>query len=269
MGNDQDYLRKMKIGQLDGAAFTGQGVVLACPEMAVLELPFMFNDYHEVDYIRKKMYPVFDKFAESHGYKLVVWGDQDFDQIYSVSKELSTIEDFKNQTFAAWYGSIETNVLKTLSANPIPMNVTEIASSIHQGVADNIIAPAIWVAGSQLHGKLKYVNPINIRYSPAAVIVTKKAFYSITDNQQKGVLAIRDNEAILFCNETRQYTTKVYNAMVPKYVKPTAMETKELEKIRKLCKPIWYDMAGTYYSQELLDELIGHLEAFRSSNDAE
>ncbi len=264
MGNDSDYIKKMKIGQLDGAAFTGQGVVLACPEMVVLELPFMFNDYGEVDYVREKMYPTFDKYAESHGYKLVVWGDQDFDQIYSTKKPMDSVPKFKNERFVTWYGKLEEKLLKTLGANPTPINVTEIASSVRQGVAHDMIAPAIWVVGSQLHSKLKYVNPVKIRYSPAAVFVTKKAFYSLPEESQKGILAIRDNEAITFCNETRAYTKKVYNAMVPKYVKPAKMKPADEKKLEELSKSIWNEMAGKEFPKELLDELLGHLADYRS-----
>ncbi|MFH2098310.1 MAG: TRAP transporter substrate-binding protein DctP, partial [Pseudomonadota bacterium] len=53
MGDDEDYVRKMHIGQLDGAGLSGQGVTLAVPEMAVLELPFLFEGWNEVDYVKK------------------------------------------------------------------------------------------------------------------------------------------------------------------------------------------------------------------------
>ncbi len=266
MGNDSDYIKKMKIGQLDGAAFTGQGVVLACPEMVVLELPFMFNDYGEVDYVRQKMYPTFDKYAETHGYKLVVWGDQDFDQIYSTKKPMDSVENFKSERFVTWYGTLEEKLLKALGASPTPINVTEIASSVRQGVASDLIAPVIWIYGSQLYTKVKYVNPVKIRYSPAAVFVTKKTFYSLPEESQKGILAIRDNEAVTFCNKSREYTDKVYNAMVPKFMAPAKMKPEEMKKLKDLGKSIWSEMAGKEFPQELLDELLGHLADYRSKN---
>ncbi|MFH2098426.1 MAG: TRAP transporter substrate-binding protein DctP, partial [Pseudomonadota bacterium] len=40
MGNDDDYIRKMHIGQLHGAGVTGVGANLACPEFSVVGLPF-------------------------------------------------------------------------------------------------------------------------------------------------------------------------------------------------------------------------------------
>jgi len=263
-GNDRDYIKKMKIGQLDGAAFTGQGVALACPEMVVLELPFMFNSYHEVDYIRKKMYPTFDTYAQNRGYRLIVWGDQDFDQIYSTKKRLDSVDSFKGEKFVTWYGAPEEKLLKALGANPTPINVTEIAASVRQGVANDLIAPAVWVLGTQLYTKFKHVNPVKIRYSPAAVFVTQKAFDRVPEKYRKGILAMRDNEAVTFYRKTRQYTQRVYQAMVPKYLKPTEMNAKELEKLQQRTRSIWNEMAGAYFPEALLAELLAHLAAFRS-----
>ncbi len=263
-GNDQDYIKKMKIGQLDGAAFTGQGVALACPEMVVLELPFLFGSYAEVDYIRQKMYPTFDNYAQKRGYKLVVWGDQDFDQIYSTRKRLDTANSFKGEKFIAWYGALEEKLLKRLGAIPTPVNVTEIAAAVRQGVADALIAPAVWVMGSQLFTKFKHVNPVKIRYSPAAVFVTQKAFYSVPKKYQKGILAMRNNEVVTFYRKTRAYTDRVYKAMVPKYIKPTQMDTEALKRLQQKSRPLWDEMAGQYFPRALLDELLAHLADFRS-----
>lgn len=68
MGDEEDYIRKMHIGQLQGAGMSGQGAVLVCPEMAVVELPFMFQNYDEVDYIKSKMKQTFDGIMRENGY---------------------------------------------------------------------------------------------------------------------------------------------------------------------------------------------------------
>jgi len=57
MGDDQDIVAKIRNGQLQGGGFSGQGILLACPEMALIELPFMFESYDEVEYIYSKLRP--------------------------------------------------------------------------------------------------------------------------------------------------------------------------------------------------------------------
>ncbi len=263
MGNDKDYIQKMKIGQLHGAAFTGQGTVLVIPEMGVLELPFMFNNYDEVDYIKEKMWSKFDEYAEKRGYKLLVWVDQDFDQIYSAKVNLNSLDAFPKTRFLTWYGPLEQMVLGKLGSSPVPVNVTEITPSIRQGVADALIAPAIWVVGTQLYTTLKYVNPMKIRYSPITMIVTMDAYNSLPEDYQKVVMGLRNN----VCDEVgkliRADNVKCYDAMVKYGIQESVMSPEAVTQMRKKCKEVWYEAAGKEFPKELLDELLAHLKEFR------
>lgn len=263
MGNDRDYLEKMRIGQLHGAAFTGRGVVLACPEMAVLGLPFLFNDYGEVDYIREKMRPVFDRLAEKRGYKLVVWSDQDFDQIYSVKFPMDRLADFGKARFLTWNGPMEQKLLKILGASPIPVNVTELTPSVRQGIGDTLMAPALWMVGSQLYTTVKHVNPVKIRYSPAAVFVTLDAWRTIPEAYRAGILSIRGREAVTFRKKTRTDNRRSLAAMIDYGVKPSAMEPGELARLRQESRALWARAAGEDFPEELLTELSSHLADYR------
>jgi len=266
MGDDKDYIQKMRIGQIDGAALTGQGVVLACQEMAVLELPFMFKNYDEVDYIRIKMREDFDKIAEKNGYKLFIWADQDFDQIYSVNYKMSEISDFKKANFLTWYGELEQSVLFSLGSSPIPINVPEIAASFRQNIVDTFIAPSIWVIGSQMYTVMKYVNPIKIRYSPAAAFITLKSWNKIPENYQKNLLKIRDNEAIIFCNKCRDDSKRAFNAMVKYGIKVSDMNPKSLSEMQSITKKVWHELTDKAYNKKTLDTLIKYLNDFRTNN---
>ncbi|WDP92811.1 MAG: TRAP transporter substrate-binding protein DctP [Desulfobacter sp.] len=266
MGEDRDYIDKMKIGQLDGAAFTGQGVVMVLPEMSVLELPFMFNSYDEVDYVRKRMFPTFDALARKRGYIITAWADQDFDQIYSSKYPMARVEDFKKAKFLTWYGPVEHKVLARLDVRPIPMGVLEISPALRQNMADTIIAPAVWILGSQLYTTIKYVNPVKIRYSPVALFINIEAWNRLPQTYQDKLLAIRDNELKEFTQKSRMDSKRALDAMVTKAgVKKISMEKEELDKFRRLVKPVWYEMAGKDFPRSLLDELLAHLDDYRST----
>ncbi len=266
MGNDKDYIKKMMMGQLQGGAFTGQGTVLICPEMGVVELPFMFNNYAEVDYIKEKMWPSFDSYAEKRGYKIIVWADQDFDQIYSAKIKLDKLEDYSKTRFVTWYGPVEQMVLKKLGVSPIPVNVTEIVPSIRQGVADTMIAPAIWVVGTQIWTVFKYVNPVKIRYSPVTCIVTMEGFNSVPKDYQDVVMGLRGEPTSKILKKIREDNKRSYKAMIDNGVKETIMPPEVLEIMREKCKTVWYEAAGKEFPKELLDELLAHLKEFRSNS---
>ncbi|MBW1988727.1 MAG: TRAP transporter substrate-binding protein DctP [Deltaproteobacteria bacterium] len=266
MGDDEDYVKKMRIGQLDGAGFSGQGVNLAVPEMSVLELPFIFRDYDEVDYVKSKMRGAFDKLARENGYMLLAWIDQDFDQMYSVNWPLSKPEHFVKSRFLTWYGPLEEALLRSLGARPIPVNVPEITASIRQGVVDSSISPAIWMVGAQLYSKVRYVNPVRIRYSPAVILVTIKAWESLPQRHRQGILETRDETEVEFCVKVREENEKCLNAMIAYGVQKVEMTPDEVAWMKEATRPLWEQMAGELYPGETLEKLKAHLAEYRSKN---
>ena len=73
-GDEKDVVRKMGIGQLDGAGLTGVGLGQILPEIRVLELPFLFSNQAQIDAVYSQMRPYFDqKFStEENKLRLVI-----------------------------------------------------------------------------------------------------------------------------------------------------------------------------------------------------
>ncbi len=72
-GDEKDVIRKMRIGQLHAAGFTGVGLGEILPEVRILDLPFLFNNDAEVRNVYEKMNPYFSKRFEDKGYVLIGW----------------------------------------------------------------------------------------------------------------------------------------------------------------------------------------------------
>lgn len=266
MGDEEEYIKKMRIGQLHGAGFAGQGTVLVCPEIAVLTLPFLFNNYAEVDYIKKKMSPTFDGLMKQNGYFMLFLADQDFDQVISTKKPLAKLEDFKGVRFIEWYGAIEVNLLQSLGAQPIRVQVPEIASSIRLGTCEAAIGPSLWIVGSQLHTTVKYINPIKIRYSPSLIAVTTNAWQKLPDEYRNAYFKIRDRVMNEYGARVREDNAKGLEALFGYGVRRVTTSPADLEVLKKKTRAVWNSMADDLYPRELLDEVMGYLDEFRGKS---
>ncbi len=263
MGDDEAYIRKMEVGQLHGAGLTAQGATLACPEFAVVELPFLFDSYDEVDYIRDRMQSTFDYYFGLYGFKLTFWIDQDFDQIYSMVSPLANLEDFKKTTFVSWYGPLEQKLFEVLGAGSVPLNVPGIPGALRGGKADSGIAPAVWMVGTQLFTTMKYVNTMKIRYSPAAVLVTTSTWESIPVEYQNSLWAMRADLQRKFVEGVRADNRTSLEAIVNYGVKETRMDPKAYKEIKNKAMEVYQALAGDVYPEELLQELKRYLDSYR------
>jgi TRAP-type C4-dicarboxylate transport system substrate-binding protein len=269
MGDDADYVRKMRLGQLQGAGLSGNGVILVCPEMAVVELPFMFSNYAQVDYIKKKMQPTFDGLMRENGFFMFAWIDQDFDQIYSTDNPLATLADFSRARFINWYGPLEEDFIKRVHASAVPVRVNDVAKTMRDGLADANIAPSVWMVGAQMFQAVKYINPIPIRYSPALIAISLDAWKTLPPNYEKELLIRREAVMEKFCTEVRRDNEKSLQAMYDYGVKKVSMSEKDLEELRKQCVPSWRENADKLYPRELLDELLAYLDEYRGGGQVQ
>ena len=61
-GDELDVLKKMRIGQIQCAAFSGLGFGKILPMVRVLDLPYLFKNDQEVDLVHREL---FNFFAEA------------------------------------------------------------------------------------------------------------------------------------------------------------------------------------------------------------
>ena len=267
MGDEEDYIAKMRIDQLQGAAFSGAGVFMCCPALSVLALPFLFNDFDEVDYIKAKMRPKICKLLEKSGYKMLGMAHVDFDQIYSTKYEMRTLEDFEKSKILTWYGPMEHEVLTALGASPIPVNVPEVITSMRSGVCNAAISPAFWWVGAQLYTFTKYFNPLPVRYSPGMGVVTLKAWDRLSKkaraNYKKALPRIIELENY-GCKFIRDLNVQCLESFRKYGLKEVKMTPEEIDIFREKTKPVWDKLTGKVFPKEILDEILVHLKKFRA-----
>ena len=268
MGDEEDYIGKMRTGQLQGALVTASGGITAavCPDLSVLELPFLFNAwaFDEVEYVTDKIRPHLLKEAEKRGYKILMITAVDFDQIYSTRQNMETIEDIRGAKMLTWFGPLENKMLQSLGVSPIPVNVPEVVSSMKTGIANMAISPSMWWVGAQLYPDTKYVNPLPIRYVPGLGVLTADAWEKLPDKYKEAIQALLVKNEKKFKKVMRDCNEKSYKAMIKYGIKEVKVTPEELERFKKATRPVWDELADKAYSREILDEVVGHLAEYRS-----
>jgi len=57
LGSEADVIRKIRVGQLHGSAFTGTGLTEICPDLRAMGLPLLFKNHEEFNYVLDKLQP--------------------------------------------------------------------------------------------------------------------------------------------------------------------------------------------------------------------
>ncbi|MDI6795672.1 MAG: TRAP transporter substrate-binding protein DctP [Desulfatibacillaceae bacterium] len=263
MGNDNEYLQKMRIGQIHGAGLAQLGMNDACPEMLVLGLPFLFRDYDEVDFVREAMFDTFDHYFSQSGFKLLLWLDQGFDQLYSAKIPLRRLDDFTGSRIPM-HGPIEIMTVEALGATPLLIEPSEVPASFRMGMLNTVLAPAIFIVGTQMYTNVHYVNDLKLRYSPGGIVLANKAWEGLSEKYHQNLNQGRSAITASFVQGTRDEDRRALEGMIKYGVKPVELLPGQRETLVRQTRRVYKEAAGKHYPQELLEEIEQHLLAYRS-----
>ncbi|MBW1988160.1 MAG: TRAP transporter substrate-binding protein DctP [Deltaproteobacteria bacterium] len=263
LGDDEDYLRMIREGRLDGTGASAQGALMACPEMGALALPFLFSGYDEVDYVKSRLFPVFDEMLRERELKFLLWVDQGFDQFYSVNRPVTSVEDMRRGRFLTWMGPMEQAFFRRLSADFVHVEVPDFNDALRRGRADAYLGPPIWAVATQLYSVVKYINMTDVRYSPAMCTSSLSAWEALPgwcqENIEKRLTTWQD----AFCRASRRDNAKALEAMRQYGLTMARSTAEEKRRMKEMLAPLGQELAGDLYPPEVLEQIRGLLAEYR------
>ncbi len=186
-GDERDFIRKIRIGQMDAAAVSTVGLGIVVRPVLVLGVPRLIETYDQLDRVRKVMYARFEKMFDEAGFTLLAWSDAGKVRILS-AKEFARPSDLKARRPWAWKDDpVFDGFLKAIGANPVRLGVPEVYPALQTGMVDTVPCSSLGALALQWYTKLKYVAKQNFGVLVGAVIIKKKKFDSLLPKDQ-GIL---------------------------------------------------------------------------------
>ncbi|MDB4960984.1 MAG: TRAP-type C4-dicarboxylate transport system, substrate-binding protein [Myxococcales bacterium] len=265
-GDERDFVRKIKLGQLDGAAVTAIGLSMIDESIRVLELPMMFQSTDEVDYVADKMWPYFQKKFEKKGFKLNDRGEVGWAYFLSKSK-VESLGDLKGQKLWQWGDDrLVGAMFKKLGLNGVPLGVPEVDSSLTSGRITACYGSPVAAVALQWYTKVKFMTSMPMSYGIGATVVSLETVKKITPEDQKAVEAISKAGSKKLRKVIRKANEDAKNTMTRKGVTVVQSPATLVDEFTKNALDVHKELVGKLYSQEELDMVLKYREEFRAKN---
>ena len=175
-GDEPDVLKKMRFNQLQGGAFTGYGIGRMYSPARVLELPFLFNNTDEIDFIRQQFTDEFKQGFKDNGYTLLGWMEVGFVHMFS-REPIRSLEDMKTRRVWLWQGDpLGQAFFKASGISPVPLSIIDVYTSLSTGLIDTVYSPPLGAIALQWFTKTQYISSVPLTNGMGGLIVTGK-FY--------------------------------------------------------------------------------------------
>ena len=187
MGDEPTVLRKIKIGQLHGGAFTGGELAQVDKDAQIYSLPFVFKTQDEVDKVRAQLDPLLKQSVEKTGYEILGISGGGFAYLVSVN-DIKGKDDLKAAKVWIPQGDrIAEAGFKAGGVTPIALPLADVYTSLQTGLIDTAANTPAGTIAFQWHTKVKHMVDLPLTYVVGILIVDKKVFDTLSAEDRKTV----------------------------------------------------------------------------------
>lgn len=237
-GDEKDVIRKIRLGQYHAAGFTGVGMGEITKKVRILDAPFLFKNYGEIDYIYSKFDQEMSNSFLENGFVLLGWAEVGFVYVFT-NTPIHKSSDLKSTKMWVWQGDpVAESAFKTIGISPIPLSLTDVFTSLQTGLINAFYTSPLAGISMQWFTKAKYILDVPLANSAGSILIAKSMWdkmpeelrnilmkngrqymrklteQSRKDNekslkimQQKGLTLIKPDEKVL-----KEYETVGYNS---------------------------------------------------------
>lgn len=263
-GDEKDVVKKIRIGQLHAAGFTGVGIGEIAPEVRILDSPWLFRGSAELDHVYKAFDGELKAALDKAGYDLLGWTE--LGPVYVFSKTaIQKPEDMKKCKMWVWEGDpIAQSAYKAIGVNPIPLPIVDVMSQLQTGMVDAVYGPPMGVVAMQWFTKTKYIYSIPMAQAAGAVLISKKFLDGLAPEERTALKEVSAKHLKRLNDLSRKENEEALASLKAQGLSLSGASNPEIvARYRELGVSARKELAGKLYTPELLARVEKSLEEFR------
>ena len=267
LGDETDMIRKMYVGQIQGAVLTSAGLSGIFPEMDVFQIPFLFKSYQEVDYVLGKMDAFFKKGFADKGYILAAWSEGGFVRLMS-TVPIASLDDLRKAKVWTWADApMAKAIFDEAGVSAIPLSLPDVLVGLQTGLVDVVYAPPTGAIALQWFTKTKYMTDVPLIYLIGGIVLKKNAFEKLSPAHQRVFLELCPKYMERLKHVIRKDNQEAIQVMVKHGVKIIRPSEDQIEGFKKVAQKAMIHQTGKSFSQKVRDEVIAYLQEYRKANE--
>jgi len=270
MGNASKVLGKIRIGNLQGGAFTPSAMQKIYPDISLYGLPLIFESVEEVAYVRAQLDKTIQDGLDEAGFVNFGFASGGFAVIMS-NDTLTSLADMKGKRVWVPEGdTISYESMRALSLSPVTLPLTDVLTGLQTGLIDVVPMSPVGALVLQWHTKVKYITDLPLIYTMGFLAIDKRAFNKIDAADQKIVREVMTRTYANLDKASLSDNTEAMQALLNTGIERVELNPEEAAEIRSILGRSNRDMAEQGdYSLDLYIEMLQFVEEYRNGKAAD
>ncbi len=265
LGAELQSISAAQGGVLEMALVSTAAAASVVKEFGVFDLPFLFNDFKEVDLLLDG--PVgrrlLDRLSEKNLVGLCYF-ENGFRHVTNNRRPITKVEDIKGLKIRTIQNPVFIDIFNTLGANATPMPFPEVFQALESKAIDGQETPYSNIHGNKFYEVSKYISNTGHIYGGAVILVGRKFWDQLSASDQK---LMQDT-----CNTSRDYERQVQRTEDPKLLEQikakggvyTEISQAERARMREMLKPV-YEKYARNLGEDVVRQTQTELDKHRAA----
>jgi TRAP-type C4-dicarboxylate transport system substrate-binding protein len=266
MGNDQKVLSRIRIGALQGGAFTPTALAGQYSNLNLYGMPMMFDSEEEAAYVRSRLDDTLSQGLEKAGFVNFGFAAGGFAVLMS-NTPIDSLDDLKGKKVWIPEGDdISRRAMEALSLSPVTLPLTDVLTGLQTGLIDIVAMSPIGALVLQWHTKVKYITELPLVYTFGFMAVDKRAFGKLSAADQAIVREVMGRTYENFNKMNLVDNRGARDALLNTGIESVQVAREEFEKVRAALMKLNADIADQgLVDKALFDAMLGYISEYRSS----
>ena len=269
MGNDSQVLRRIRIGQLHGGAFTAGGLAERYPALNLYGVPLLFNSLDEVDFVRARLDPKLAAGLEAAGFVSLGFSEGGFANLMA-NEPIRNVDDLRRKKIWVPEGdAISFLAMEALGLSPVVLPATDVLTSLQTGLLDVVANSPVGALVLQWHTKVKYRTELPVSYAMGVFAIDARVFGSLSSEDQQVLREVMGAVMRDIDRTSREDNRRAAEVLTKTGVVPITVTDTDVEGLRSTIETIYPTLRGrSDVDVEMFDELLAVLAEYRAAHRA-
>jgi len=269
MGNDQKVLSRIRIGALQGGAFTPTALAGQYSDLNLYGMPMVFDSEEEAAYVRDRLDRKLMAGLEEAGWVNFGFAAGGFAILMS-NERVTRLDDLKGKKVWIPEGdAISRQSMKALSLSPVTLPLTDVLTGLQTGLIDIVAMSPIGALVLQWHTKVKYVVEFPLLYTLGFMAIDKRAFNKLSAGDQEIVREVMERTYQNFDKVNLVENRNARDALLNTGIENVAVDRAEYDKARALLMESNKSLGEQgMFTNALYEEMLLYIAEYRSENES-
>ena len=222
-GDERDFVRKMRAGQIDGAAITTMGLGQIVRSCLVLQAPGVCYSYKRIDAVRGQLDAEFKGQFDAAGFTLLGWNDAGQSRVFS-NRPLNKPEDMRQTRMWSWRDDPTwQSVLQAAQVNGVALGLNEVYPALRTNRIDAFPGTSIAAVAFQWYTKATHVTAEPRGVVIGATVLKKDRLDALPGDLKQALLDTAGQAHQALAKVIRRDDQRAFNTITQRGVTPVSV----------------------------------------------